>query len=182
MHKFPLTLLVTIFSTFNLYRSSVALAVTPGIDSLKERAIASFLRKANNLRTPLHTKLVELNLIDGRNANGIFPKILTKKDIKIVEIDGQDQFGSYCSSIQGKSKYYKCSRGVSENYLILIPSKTGVHKATEYQQFLFVVKASKNIEWKKNENDKESDRKESIEIGDPILVPLEKLVPENISK
>lgn len=176
MNKFMPTLLLAGFTLSSLFLSSVTSAATPGIDLLKENTITSFLQKANAPKTPLHKKLVELNQADGRNSNGIFPKTLTVKDIQIVTIDGEDQFGSYCSTIQGKPGHSKCSNGVSETYLILIPSKMGVHKAVEYTRFLFIVKASKKVEWKMNEKEKEYDRKELIQIGEPIQIETEKLV------
>jgi hypothetical protein len=176
MNKFIPTLLLAGFSLSSLFVSSVSSAATPGIDLLKENATKSFLQKANAPKTSLHKKLVELNQVDGRNSNGIFPKTLTAKDIQIVTIDGEDQFGSYCSTIQGKPGHTKCSNGVSETYLILIPSKMGVHKAVEYSRFLFIVKASKKVEWKMNEKEKEYDRQELIKIDEPIQIETEKLV------
>jgi hypothetical protein len=154
-----------------------AMAATRGIDSLQDYTIKSFLQKANNPQSSLHKQLLEINLADGRNPNGIFPKVLKVKDIRIVAIDGSDQFGSYCYGIEGKPEHFRCSMGVYETYLIMIDSKMGVHKATEYQRFLFVVKSSKNIEWKINEKEKRYDQKESIAIGEPVQVPLEKIVP-----
>jgi hypothetical protein len=176
MNKFILTLLLIGCSVSGLFGSS-SLAATPGIDLLKKNAIESFLQKANNPKTALHKKLVELNQADGRNINGIFPKTLTTKDIQIVSIDGEDQFGGYCSGIESKPEHFVCRQRVTETYLILIPSKMGVHKATDYQRFLFIVNLSKNIEWKRDANDRKYSYKESIEIAEPTQVPLEKLVP-----
>ncbi|NJL63561.1 MAG: hypothetical protein HC903_19165 [Methylacidiphilales bacterium] len=178
MNQFTSTLLLAGFFVSNSLVSSSSLAATPGIDLLKENTIKSFLQKANNPTTSLHKKLVELNLTDGRNSNGIFPKTLTIKDIQAILITGQDQFGSYCSALPGKATHFQCSNGVSETYLILIPSKIGVHKAVEYQKFQFIVEASKKVDWKKDEKDKEYDRKESIKISEPIQISIEKIVSD----
>lgn len=180
MYKSIVSTCLLLFSPaiFCLFESSGSLAATPGIDSLKKNAIESFLQTANNPKTPLHQKLGELNQIDGRNPHGIFPKTLTKKDIQIIPIDGADQFGSYCHRLDGKLDRFQCSQGATETYMILISAKTGVHKATEYQRFIFIVRAVKNIEWKRDENDREYDRRESISISQPTPVSIEKLIPD----
>jgi hypothetical protein len=180
MHKsVARTLLLIGFSTsYCLFKPSGSFATTPGIDSMKKNAIESFLKKANDPKTPLHQKLVELNQKDGRNPNGIFPKTLTTKDLQIVSIDGEDQFGSYCSQIEGKLERVKCTQEATETYLILISTKMGVRKATEYQPLIFVVKASKNIEWQRDEKDRESARRESIVIGEPRSISIDKLIPD----
>lgn len=182
MNKYTSILWLASFSLSNLFVSSASKAATPGIDMLKENAIKSFLQKANNPKTPLHRKLVELNQADGRNSNGIFPKTLTAKNIQIVTIDGQDQFGFYCSIIEGNPKHSECSNGVSETYLIMIPSKMYVHKAVVYNRFLFIVKASKSVKWKLNEKEKEYDRKELIQIDEPIQIETQKFVSNGSSQ
>ncbi len=182
MNKIIPTMLLAGLSLSGLFVPSVSLATTPGIDLLKEITLKSFLQKANDPKALLHKKLVELNQVDGKNSNGLFPKILTAKNIQIVTIDGQDQFGSYCSVIQGNPGQSKCSNGISETYLILIPSRMSVHKAVVYRNFLFTVKASKDVEWKMDEKGKQYDRKELIKIGDPMEISIEKLVNDSISK
>jgi hypothetical protein len=115
---------------------------------------------------------VELNQADGRNSNGIFPTTLTDQNIRIVPIGGEDEFVRDCNGIQAKPEHRKCSNGFFETYLILIPSKMGVHKAVEYEHFQFIVKASKKVEWKINENEKEYDRHESITIEEPTQISI----------
>ena len=115
--------------------------------------------------------------MDGRNIDGIFPKILTAKDIQIVSIDGENLFGSYCSGLDSKPGHFKCAKGVYETYLILIPYKMGVHKATIYGKFIFMLKASRNIKWNIDNQEKEYNYQESIEISDPTPIPIDKIIP-----
>ncbi len=177
MNKIIPILLLASISTSSLFISSPSTAATPGVNLLQNNVVESFLQKANNPKTALHKQLVELNQADGRNSNGIFPKILTVKNIQIVTIGGTDQFGTYCSMMQNKPEHLQCSNEISETYLILIPSKMGVHKAVEYQKFQFLVQASKKFNWKKDEKEKEYDRQESITISEPKQIYIEKLLP-----
>jgi hypothetical protein len=149
--------------------SELLLAI-PGINSLQDDTIKLFLKKANDLGTLLYENLRKINEVDGRNPKGIFPKILTDKDIQVVMIGGQNQFGRYCSRIESKPGHLRCSKGIAETYLILIPAKIGVHKAVIYQPFLFTVKTSKEIVWYMNEDMKEYNYTESIEIDEPNQV------------
>jgi hypothetical protein len=148
----------------------------PRINSLENNTIELFLRKANDPETMLYDKLRGINYTDGRNSKGIFPKILTVEDIQVVLIDGQNQFGRYCYRIESKPKHQKCSTKITETYLILIPSKTGVHKAVIYTPFLFTVRISKETSWYMNENLKEYNHSESIEIDEPNQVFANQLV------
>lgn len=176
MNKFILSVLLSGCVASSCGISLRSIAATPGIDLLQKHVSESFLKTANNPKTALHKKLVDLNQADGRNINGIFPKTLTPKDIQIVPLEGEDQFGSYCSGIEGKTEYFICSSYIGETYLILIRSKMGVRKATEYQNILFIVKVSKKMEWQRDPNDRKSNYKESIDITEPNQVPIEKLL------
>jgi hypothetical protein len=178
MNKLIQLLLPIGLSASGIFLSTRSLAVTPGIDSLQENAVRSFLQKANDPKTPLHQNLMKLNQADGRNPAGIFPKVLKARDIQIVPIVGSNQFGSYCNEIVGKPQRRKCSRGIYEAFLILVQSKMGVHKATDYQRFLFVVKASRTFTWETDEGGAKFDRKESIVITEPAQVPSENVVPD----
>ncbi len=178
MHKFTPTWRSIWLCAFGLLVSSGVQAATPGIDSLKASTIRAFLQQANNPKTSLHQKLVDLNQADGRNVNGIFPKTLAAKDIQVMSIDGENQFGSYCSGITNKPNHFKCASGVTETYLISILAKMGVRKATSYPSFLFVVTASKNMEWNRDDKDRQYNYKESIKISEPVQIPIEKLIPD----
>jgi hypothetical protein len=178
MNKLVQLLLPIGFSAASILPSIPALAATPGLDSLQENAVRSFLQKANDPKTPLHQSLMKLNQADGRNPAGIFPKVLKARDIQIVPIVGSNQFGSYCNEIVGKPQRRKCSRGIYEAFLILVQSKMGVHKATDYQRFLFVVKASRTFTWETDAGGGKFDRKESIVITEPVQVPNENVVPD----
>ncbi len=112
MNKSTQLLLPMGFAISSLLLSVPALAATPGIDSLKENTVRSFLQKANDPKTLPHKNLLNLNEADGCNLNGIFPKVLKAGDLQIVPIEGSNQFGSYCNAIEGKTKRYKCSNGV----------------------------------------------------------------------
>jgi hypothetical protein len=150
--------------------TSELLATTPGINSLQNDTIKLFLKKANDPGALLYENLRKINNVNGRNPNGIFPKTLTSKDIQVVMIGGQNQFGRYCSRIESKPEHLRCSNGITETYLILIPTKIGVHKAVIYRPFLFTVTTSKKIVWYMNENMKEYNYTESIEIDEPNQV------------
>ncbi len=145
-------------------------APVPGIDTLKQNVVKSFLQKANDPKSSLHKKLVQLNQekIDGRNTNGVLPKTLTSNNIQVISISGEDQFGRYCHGIANKPDNFECENGVSETYLVLITYKFGVHKATEYESFKFAVKAEKTVTWKIDTQEKEYDRHESIKIEEPV--------------
>lgn len=116
---------------------------------------------------------------DGRNSKGVLPNTLTASNIQVVSIAGDDTFGSYCSSIANKPGHSKCYNSVSETYLILIPYKMSVHKATTYDSIKFAVKASKKAEWKMDEHEKQYDRHESLNIEEPAEVSV-KVGSENL--
>jgi hypothetical protein len=150
-------------------------SATPRINSLEKNAIELFLKKANNPGTMLYDKLREINYADGRNSKGVFPTSLTVEDIQVVMIYGQDQFGRYCSRIKSKPEHQKCSTEITETYLILIPSKMGVHKAVTYRPFLFTVEVSRKVTWYMNEKMQEYHYSESIEINEPNQVFADEL-------
>lgn len=152
---------------------SKATAAEPGIDSLKQNVVNSFLQKANTPSAQLHKRLESLNQADGRNPSGIFPTTLKASDIQVVSIAGENQFGRYCSQINGKPGHSSCQNGVSETYLILVPYKMGVRKAVEYNSIQFIIKASKNAEWKIDQREKEYDRQESLKIDEPVEVSVQ---------
>lgn len=166
-----LLLLVFSISLAMIYLPSKANAPTPilGVNSLKQYAVKSFLQKANDPKSALHKKLLQVNQehTDGRNSGGVLP-LMTTADIQVVSIQGEDQFGFYCRAIPSKPQHSQCDNGVDENYLVLIPYKMSVHKAKTYDSIKFIIKVVKKAEWKMNENEKESDRHESIKIEEPV--------------
>ncbi|MBA3921395.1 MAG: hypothetical protein H0X31_06735 [Nostocaceae cyanobacterium] len=162
--------------------SSVSFAVAPvlavpvaGVDSLKQNAVKSFLQKANDPKSALNQRLTKFNQeqADGRNSSGVLPKTLTYTNIQVISIGGENQFGSYCTAIPAKPENTKCTNGVSETFLILIPYKMGVHKAVEYDSMKFIVKVAKSADWKMDEQQKEYDRHESVKVEDPTEVSVQ---------
>ncbi len=162
--------------------SSVSFAAAPvlavpvaGVDSLKQNAVKSFLQKANDPKSALNQRLTKFNQeqTDGRNSSGVLPKTLTSTNIQVISIGGENQFGSYCTVIPAKPGNTKCTNGVSETFLILIPYKMGVHKAVEYDSMKFVIKATKSADWKMDEQQKEYDRHELIKVEDPTEVSVQ---------
>lgn len=153
---------------------STAAVTEPGINSLKPSVVNFFLQKANTPSSQLYKRLESLNIRDGRNGDGIFPKTLRASDIQVVSITGENGYGRYCSQIKGQPDHYDCATGVSEAYLILVPSKMLVHKAVEYNSIQFFINASKDVEFKIDQlntnQEKEYDRHESIKIGEPVQV------------
>lgn len=150
-------------------------AVTePGINSLKPSVVNFFLQKANTPSSQLYKRLESLNYRDGRNGDGIFPRPLKASDLQVVSITGENEYGWYCSRIEGQPGDRDCATKVSEAYLILVPSKQSVHKAVVYNSIQFFINASKLVEWKiyqiGTNQEKEYDRHESIEIGEPVQV------------
>jgi hypothetical protein len=141
-----------------------------GVNSLKQNVIQAFLRQANDPKSQFHQKLLQLNqeTIDGRNQQGVIPKTLTVTDLQVILIDGEDQFGAYCQQIPNKPDHRQCENGVTETYLMQIPYRYRVHKATSYPSFKFVVKAEKNSAWKVDDKEKEYDRSESITVSPPV--------------
>jgi|GEM_PF-2214907 len=141
---------------------------------LSKDVVKSFLQKANNPNSLIHKKLENLNQenTDGRNEHGIFPKILRESDIKIILINGEDDYGRYCYAITGKPGHLRCENGVSATYLIILPYIIQVHKATEYQSLIFTISAAKSSQSKLDENEREYDRRDSIKIDEPLEAPL----------
>jgi len=172
MYKFLLTALIMLCSTTATYgiQTSPSQAAELGVDSLKAEVVKSFVQKANNPTSTLYKLLDKFNQehTDGRNPKGVLPKVLTTNDIRVLSINGENQFGSYCSAIPAKPGHAQCSNGVSETYLIVIPYKMGVHKATGYDSIQFIVESRKNINWKIDTQEKQYDRRESIKIDEPM--------------
>jgi hypothetical protein len=158
-----------------------SLNTTAGINSLESDAIGTFLQKANDSQSLLYRKLKELNESDGRNHKGIFPEVLTARDIQVIMIKGQNQYGSYFSRIKSKPDHLKYSKNITETYLILIPSKMGVHKAMIYSPFLFVLKTSKITEWNMDNNGEKYGYTELIKIDEPIQVFSEDLLRDQVN-
>lgn len=96
-----------------------------GVNSLKQYAVKSFLQKANDPKSALYKKLLQVNqeYTDGRNSGGVLPLTLTTVNIQVVSIIGEDQFGFYCRAIADKPKHSQCDNSVDENYLILQQTK-----------------------------------------------------------
>ncbi len=146
----------------------------PAISLLRENVVKSLVKKANDPNSLLHQKLVELNkqATDGRNLNGVFPKTLTENNIQVIFIDGEDQYGRYCHVIPEKPEHLRCENSASASYLILVPYKTQVHKATEYESLLFTVQAKKTSKWKVDNKEQEYDRHDSIQVEEPVAISI----------
>lgn len=178
MNKLAPILLLISLPLVGLFISSASPAnttTTPGINSLKQNLIKSFIQQANNPKSKLHHFIQKVNQdhTDGRNQLGVLPKTITANNIQVLPVSGENQFGSYCTNTD-KPEQSKCESKISETYLITIVYKMGVHKATEYNSLNFLAEVAKKVEWKQDANGKQYDRKEFINTNQPAPANLVK--------
>jgi hypothetical protein len=114
-------------------------------NTMKNMAIAKFLKEANDFKSSLGSQITQINFqtMDGRNQEGIIQLPVKREDLQVVLLESEEITNPWHYANKNETGRICSGEVHSIKFLILLAGHTGVHYATEFSTHSFKVDVEK---------------------------------------